>query len=121
MSHSSRLCHFVIDVGDLEEGLEFWGAALHAIEERVNEGSEHVYRRLVVPRSAVRILLQLTNDRKHGKSRMHLDIEATDVEAEVRRLEALGGKRASNQTERGYNFWVMVDPWGNELCVLQAS
>lgn len=121
MSHRSRLCHFVIDVGDLAEGLLFWGAALHATEEPVNEGSEHLYRRLVVPGSDVRILLQLTDDEKEAKSRMHLDIEAEDVEAEVRRLESKGAVRTHHRTDRGYDFWVMLDPWANEFCVLQPT
>ena len=110
MTHRSRLCHFVIDVGDLDEGLRFWGAALHTIEEPVNEGSQHVYRRLVLPGSDVRVLLQLTDDKKQTKNRMHLDIEARDVEAEATRLETLGAYRRTNQTERGYNFWIMGDP-----------
>ena len=41
---------------------------------------------------------------------MHLDLEADDVEAEVRRLEALGATRWDHQQERGFDFWVMRDP-----------
>jgi len=52
---------------------------------------------------------------------MHLDLETDDVEAEVRRLEALGAERWDHQTERGFDFWVMRDPWGNEFCVLQVE
>lgn len=119
--HRSRLVHFVIDVGDLDEATRFWAAALAADEEQVNPGSEHVYRRLRLPGNDVRVLLQLTDDRKTGKERMHLDIETDDVETEVRRLEALGAVRWDHQTKRGYDFWVMRDPWGNEFCVLQTA
>jgi glyoxalase superfamily protein len=52
---------------------------------------------------------------------MHLDLELDDVEAEVRRLEALGATRYDHQQERGYDFWVLHDPWHNELCVLQIN
>ena len=52
---------------------------------------------------------------------MHLDLETDDVEAEARRLEALGATRWNHQQERGYDFWVMRDPWGNEFCVLQPE
>ena len=52
---------------------------------------------------------------------MHLDLEADDVEAEVRRLEALGATRYDHQQERGYDFWVLRDPWANEFCVLQIN
>ncbi|WP_370518874.1 VOC family protein [Microlunatus sp. Gsoil 973] len=54
------------------------------------------------------------------KERMHLDIETDDVEAEVSRLERLGAKRWDHQQERGFDFWALRDPWGNELCVLQT-
>jgi hypothetical protein len=44
-----------------------------------------------------------------------------DVEAEVRRLEALGATRWDHQQERGFDFWVMRDLWGNGFCVLQPN
>jgi hypothetical protein len=67
------------------------------------------------------VLLQRTDDVKVSKERMHLDLETDDVEAEVQRLEALGATRHDHQQERGYHFWVLRDPWGNEFCVLQPN
>ena len=52
---------------------------------------------------------------------MHLDLETDDVEAEVKRLEALGATRWDHQQERGFDFWVLRDPWNNEFCVLQPT
>ena len=78
-------------------------------------------RKLRLPDSAIRILLQKTADEKTSKERMHLDLETDDVEAEVRRLEALGATRWDHQKERGFDFWVMRDPWLNEFCVLQPE
>jgi predicted enzyme related to lactoylglutathione lyase len=117
--HRSRVAHFVIDVGDLDGGVGFWSAVLGASEEPVNPASRHVYRKLRLPDAPVRILLQRTGDPKAGKERMHLDLETDDVDAEVERLEALGAIRWDHQTTRGYKYWVMRDPWGNEFCVLQ--
>jgi hypothetical protein len=119
--HRSRLAQFVVDVGDLERGAAFWSAALSATEEPLNPESSTVYRRLVLPDAPVRILLQLTADPKAHKERMHLDLETDDVEAEVQRLETLGATRWNHQQERGHNFWVMRDPWGNEFCVLRTE
>jgi predicted enzyme related to lactoylglutathione lyase len=119
--HRSRVAHFVIDVDDLHQGVEFWSAALDATEEPVFERSRHVYRKLRLPDSEIRILLQRTKDPKTSKERMHLDLESDDLETEVRRLEALGATRWEHQQERGYDFWVMRDPWGNEFCVLQPE
>jgi len=119
--HRSRLCHFVIDVDDLDRGVQFWSAALDATEEPLSDTSRHIYRRIRLPDSDVRILLQRTDDRKLSKERMHLDLETDDVEAEVQRLEALGATRWDHQQERGHDFWVLRDPWGNEFCVLQPE
>ena len=87
----------------------------------LSESSSQVYRRLRLPDSEVRILLQRTDDAKTHKERMHLDLESDDVEAEVQRLEALGATRFDHQQERGYDFWVLRDPWANEFCVLQIN
>jgi predicted enzyme related to lactoylglutathione lyase len=119
--HRSRVVHFVIDVDDLDQAVAFWSAALGATEDRISPGSRHVYRKLKLPDSEIRVLLQKTDDPKASKERMHLDLETDDVEAEVKRLEALGATRWDHQQERGFDFWVMRDPWANEFCVLQIE
>ena len=121
MTHRSRLAHLVIDVADLDRGTAFWSAALGAVEEPISPASSQVYRRLRLPDASIRVLLQLTSDPKTHKERMHLDLETDDVEAEVRRLETLGATRYDHQQERGYDFWVLRDPWANEFCVLQIN
>ena len=50
-------------------------------------------------------------------SRVHLDIETDDIEAEVKRLEKLGAKRI----EAVQTWWVMEAPTGQRFCVVQAS
>jgi len=119
--HRSRVCHFVIDCNDLDAATAFWSAALDAVEDPISGPSRLVYRLLELPDSEIRILLQHTDDEKTSKGRMHLDLETDDVEAEVRRLEALGATRWDHQQERGYDFWVLRDPWDNEFCVLQET
>jgi predicted enzyme related to lactoylglutathione lyase len=115
------VCHFVIDVGDLDQGVTFWAQATGAAEEQISPSSRPVYRKLRLPDSGIRILLQKTADEKVGKERMHLDLETDDIEAEVARLEALGATRWNHQAERGFDFWVMRDPWANEFCVLHPE
>jgi predicted enzyme related to lactoylglutathione lyase len=120
-SHRSRLCHFVLDCDDLDAAVAFWSAALAATEEPVQPESRPVYRRLRLPDSQVRLLLQRTGDRKVSKERMHLDLETDDVEAEVQRLERLGATRWDHQNGGWFDFWVLRDPFGNEFCVLQTE
>ena len=120
-THRSRVCQFVIDISDLDQGVAFWTAALDGVEEETSETSREIYRRIRLPDSEIRILLQKTSDRKTSKERMHIDLETDNVEAEVGRLEALGAVRWDHQQERGFDFWVLRDPWGNEFCVLQEE
>lgn len=119
--HRSRVCYFVIDVSNLDQGVAFWTAALGGTEEETPETSRPIYRCIRLPDSEIRILLQKTSDRKTSKERMHIDLETDNVEAEVERLEALGAVRYDHQQERGHDFWVLQDPWGNEFCVLQEQ
>jgi hypothetical protein len=51
------------------------------------------------------------------ESRVHLDIETDDVDAEVRRLEELGAKRC----HQGRSWWVMEAPTGQRFCVVRAK
>jgi hypothetical protein len=57
-------------------------------------------------------------DVKQVKNRLHLDLRPDDQAAEVARLERMGAARAD--VGQGEEPWVvMVDPEGNEFCVLQ--
>jgi hypothetical protein len=62
VTHRSRVVHFVIDCGDLDQAVTFWSAALDVPEELIPEPSRQVYRRLRLPDSDIRILLQHTDD-----------------------------------------------------------
>ena len=61
-------------------------------------------------------------EEKLVKNRMHLDLSAdVAVEDEVQRLEGLGAT-VRNWAEEGGSMWcVMLDPQGNEFCVVSPS
>ncbi len=54
---------------------------------------------------------------------MHFDLRPDDQEAEVARIETLGGKRIEiGQSSDPATTWVvMVDPEGNEFCLLKSE
>lgn len=56
-----------------------------------------------------------------GKNRIHLDLIATDVDAEVSRLVGAGATKIGDREIPGGGFsWVtLADPDGNEFCVAQ--
>ena len=114
--HKSRLASLVIDchVDDIQDAIEFWGNALGATPKRRFElpGDEN-YALLVTQPEDPKILLQKVSH----PSRVHIDIEADDIEAEVDRLEALGAKRVVQVRE----FWVMEAPTGHRFCVVRKQ
>ena len=115
MSHRSKLCGFIIDCrsDDLGAAADFWGQAL-GMEIRTLPGAAgEKYVRLVDRNSELHIEVQ----KVEHPSRVHLDIEADDLEAEVRRLEALGARRVAQV----HTWWVMEAPTGHRFCVVRRS
>lgn len=113
--HKSRLAGFIIDcrTDDLSAAAEFWGGAL-GMEVRALPAEEgEKYARLVDPSGDLHIEVQAVSH----PSRVHLDIETDDIEAEVRRLEALGARRVA-QVE---TWWVMEAPTGQRFCVVRMK
>jgi predicted enzyme related to lactoylglutathione lyase len=70
-----------------------------------------------------KLLLQKVDEARTGKNRMHLDIETSDVDTEVRRLEGIGAHRIERtaRTEHGTHWVIMADPEGNEFCVCDGG
>ena len=113
--HKSRLAGFIIDckTQDLTAAAEFWGAALGMkLQGLAGEEGEN-YVRLMDPDRALHIEVQkVAHD-----SRVHLDIETDDVEAEAARLEKLGAKRVKKIN----TWWVMEAPTGQRFCLVRAK
>ena len=66
------------------------------------------------------LLFALVPESKTMKNRLHLDFRPDDRDAEVERLLALGATRAD--VGQGEQSWtVLIDPEGNEFCVLGSS
>jgi predicted enzyme related to lactoylglutathione lyase len=113
--HKSKLCGFIIDcqTDDLDRAANFWGAALGMPVRALPPGEAEIYKKLEDSQHGLHIEVQTVSH----PSRVHLDIEADDVEAEVRRLEKLGAKRI--QAVR--DWWVLEAPTGQRFCVVRAS
>jgi predicted enzyme related to lactoylglutathione lyase len=113
--HRSQLAGFIIDcqTGDLEVAAEFWSRAL-GLPRRVSKSPEDAdYALLETKPNDLHIEVQKVDH----PSRVHLDIEADDVEAEVRRLESLGAKRLKQIR----TWWVMEAPTGQRFCVVRPQ
>ena len=111
--HRSRLAGFIIDcqTENLHSSAEFWGAAL-GMAPRPFAGEEgRTYMELLDHGYALHVEVQSVTH----PSRVHLDIETDDIEAEVRRLEALGATRVAQVK----SWWVMEAPTGHRFCVVK--
>jgi predicted enzyme related to lactoylglutathione lyase len=113
--HKSQLAGFIIDcqTDDLEAAAAFWGKALGLETERDPDPDESDYIELMTQPEDVHIEVQKVDH----PSRVHLDIETDDIEAEVRRLEKLGATRIA-QIRR---WWVMEAPTGQRFCVVRPQ
>jgi predicted enzyme related to lactoylglutathione lyase len=111
--HKSKLAGFIIDCqsADLDGAARFWSAAL-GMERRQFPGEEgDKYMELLDRQHGLHIEVQLVGH----PSRVHLDIETDDIEAEVARLEALGAKSVG----RVRSWCVMEAPTGQRFCVVR--
>ena len=111
MAHRSRLCAIMIDCPPtkMDAGVDFWGKALN-MPPRSREDASNPYVFLEGHAGGFFVVLQRTED----DARVHLDFETDDVEAEVRRLEALGAQRI----EQMNTHWIMEAPSGHIFCVV---
>ena len=110
--HKSRLSSIIIDckVEDLRAAAEFWSQAIGRKIANVDADGEDRYAEIETADDEPIVVIQ----KVAHESRVHLDIETDDIEAEVKRLEALGAKRI----EFIKRWWVMEAPTGHRFCVL---
>jgi hypothetical protein len=115
--HKSRLGAIVIDCEGAEldaAAATFWSRALgRSVDVPQDPGDARKYRGLDGPGSELKVLLQAVDH----PSRVHIDIETDDVEAEVARLERLGAKRVAHVK----SWWVMEAPTGHRFCVVRPQ
>jgi predicted enzyme related to lactoylglutathione lyase len=114
--HKSQLAGFIIDckTDDLDAAADFWAAALGfkrtAADTPATE--KYVHMEKADPNG-----LDIEVQQVEHESRVHIDIETDDIEAEVARLVKLGAKKVKNY-ER---WWVLEAPTGQRFCVVRAK
>ncbi len=113
--HKSKLAGFIIDCqsDDLQASANFWSAALGMQLQELPSDEADRYKRLVDPHLNLHMEVQTV---RHP-SRVHLDIETDDIEAEATRLERLGAKKV----KRFPRWWVMEAPTGQRFCIVHPQ
>jgi hypothetical protein len=109
--HRSRLTGFIIDCKDTapDDAARFWSGAL-GMKSAGDDG--HGYAVLDAAARDLHVEVQHVTH----ESRVHLDIETDDQDAEVARLEKLGAKKIV----KVQRWTVMEAPTGQRFCVVNA-
>lgn len=112
--HHSRLAALVIDcrVSDVDAAAGFWSLALGRPVKPAS-AEYPTYRSLNAEAGEPEVLVQQVTH----ESRVHLDIETDDLDAEVIRLESLGARRVAFVKR----WWVMEAPTGQRFCVVRPQ
>ena len=112
---STTLASITIDCTDALATARFWAGALdrpppeELMPGYVQLPGEPTWSFIAVP------------EPKTGKNRMHVDLEATDRDAEVERLVSLGATKLGDFDEAGFRWTTLADPEGNEFDVVAAG
>ncbi len=108
----------VINTADVKKAITFWTTALGYVVRH----SDDTFAVLTDPtRRWSNVSLQLTEEPKVGRNRLHLDLYTQDQQGEVARLQGLGATLPPWEYPEGGDFVVMADPDGNEFCVIQTA
>ena len=114
------LHHIVVDTHDLPGLARFWTQALgwSVLSERERE--------IVIGpdvHASVGICFMPVTGPKTVKNRLHLDLttSASDRDAEIDRLLALGARHADVGQTGDESWTVLADPEGNEFCVVRPK
>ncbi|MEO6185344.1 MAG: VOC family protein [Steroidobacteraceae bacterium] len=112
--HRSRLAGFIIDcqTDDLDAAAQFWSQAL-GLALQGDADTDPGYRLMDNAPGDLHVEVQQVT---HA-SRVHVDIESDDLEAEAERLECLGAKRVS-----AVNRWIVMEaPTGQRFCIVRPQ
>lgn len=114
-----RIGSVVWGVRDVPAAIRFWCDALgyRPLREPSSDWA------ILVPRAGPGVQLAITQVSSDAEShqRHHLDLYASDREAEVERLLRLGARRVAWRYPEGADYVVLADPDGNTFCVVEKS
>ncbi|GIP38423.1 hypothetical protein J31TS4_17030 [Paenibacillus sp. J31TS4] len=104
-------------VRNVPRAIQFWTEALSY--KPLREPSKDWAILIPIEGPGVQIAITQVSSNPQTHQRHHLDLYATDQEAEVRRLLGLGAHRVDWTYPEGADYIVLADPDGNKFCVVQ--
>ena len=121
-SRIARLDSVTIDCNAPEMLAAFW-AAVFDTQEEWRGGDPVQYIDLSETEWSPKLRFQRVPEAKTVKDRIHLDLRVDDIDEVAARVIALGAERAPSDDFREFNvvFRVMLDPEGNEFCLVMEK
>ena len=113
-----RLGMVTVDTSDAEELGQWWAEQTGAEVDQTNEGWFVVLKGGGLP---VLLAFQKVDDPTPGKNRIHLDLTAEDLDAEVDRLLGAGATLVARRGDENFRWVTLADPDGNQFCVAGAQ
>lgn len=117
-----RISEVVLECRDAEALATFWCEVLDYVVLERDGGAVEIGPRSGFGGPQPTIILSPTDEPQPGKSRLHIDVNATDrdQDAELERLLGIGA-RPVDVGQTGDESWhVLADPEGNAFCLLRA-
>jgi len=121
-SRIARLDTDTIDCNDPEKLAAFW-AMVFGTQEEWRGGDPVQYIDLSETEWSPKLRFQRVPEAKAVKDRIHLDLRVDDIDEVAAQVIALGAKRAPSDDFREHDvvFRVMLDPEGNEFCLVMEK
>lgn len=121
---TALISHTTFDSLDACAMSVFWGRVLGFAEDPDDPNEPGDEECMISSSDGTRLLFIEVPDAKHVKNRLHLDLKPADGtrEQEFSRLLELGARVVADRRRPDGSGWVvLVDPEGNEFCILRSD
>ncbi len=112
-----KIGSIVWGVRNVPRAVEFWTAALDY--KPLREPSKDWAILTPVTGNGQQMAITVVSSDAESHQRHHLDLYASDKEAEIERLISLGATRAKWRYPEDADYVVLSDPDGNTFCVIE--
>jgi predicted enzyme related to lactoylglutathione lyase len=110
-----RIGNVGIDTNDMEKASNFW----QKVTGYQVSSSDDTSTYLEDPnKDGPGISLLLVPEPRKGKNRLHLDLYASDMNGEVKRIKKLGATEVKSFADGNSGWVVLADTDGNQFCVV---
>jgi len=124
-SMTSRISHTAVDSRDAYAQSVWWAQVLNMAEDPDDPNEPGDEECLIVTADrGTEVLFIEVPEAKQVKNRIHFDLRPIDRtrDEEIERVLALGATQVADlRNEDGTGWMVLVDPEGNEFCILRSE